>query len=127
MGKLFITPGKPVLVAWPTYLGALQAFNCYQPVYDVLPGPESNRTVASYPKGEGAPRLGYCMPDFQNPTGTSLSRAEPVYRHLLRCGRRDGPAADRGFGIREARYDGERVPSLLGLDVAQKAGWRIPA
>lgn len=45
LGKLFIAPAKPVLVAWPTYLGALQTFNCYEPVYDVLPGPGSNRTV----------------------------------------------------------------------------------
>ena len=39
LGKLFITPGDTMLVAWPTYLGALQAFNSYEPVYDVLPGP----------------------------------------------------------------------------------------
>ena len=120
LGKLFISPGKPVLVAWPTYLGALQAFNCYEPVYDVLPGPESNRTVASYPKGEGAPRLGYCMPDFQNPTGTSLNRAERMAL-LEAADAMDLPLIEDS-AYEKLRYDGDRVPSLLGLDIARKGG-----
>ena len=120
LGKLFISPGKPVLVAWPTYLGALQAFNCYEPVYDVLPGPESNRTVASYPKGEDAPRLGYCMPDFQNPTGTSLNRAERI-QLLEAADAMDLPLIEDS-AYEKLRYDGERMPSMLGLDIARKGG-----
>lgn len=37
IGKLFIGPGDTVVVARPTYLGALQAFNGYQPAYRDLP------------------------------------------------------------------------------------------
>lgn len=120
LGKLFITPGKPVLVAWPTYLGALQAFNCYQPTYDVLPGPESNRLAASYPKGADAPRLGYCMPEFQNPTGTSLSREERI--QLLDAADAMNLPLIEDSAYEKLRYDGERVPALLALDIARKGG-----
>jgi DNA-binding transcriptional MocR family regulator len=120
LGKLFITPGDTMLVAWPTYLGALQAFNCYEPVYDVLPGPDSNRTVESYAKGEGAPRLGYCMPEFQNPTGTSLTRAERL-EMLDAADAMDLPLIEDN-AYEKLRYDGERVPSLLALDIARKGG-----
>ena len=33
LGKLFIDPNDAVLTTAPTYLGALQAFNIYQPTY----------------------------------------------------------------------------------------------
>src|SRR6267378_4247012 len=33
LGKIFLNPGDSVLVERPTYLGALQAFNQYQPTY----------------------------------------------------------------------------------------------
>ncbi len=120
LGKLFITQGERVLVAWPTYLGALQAFNCYEPAYDVLPGPDSNRTADSYAKGEGAPRLGYCMPEFQNPTGTSLSRDERI-KLLEAADAMDLPLVEDS-AYEKLRYDGERVPSLLALDIARSGG-----
>lgn len=120
LGKLFITPGDTMLVAWPTYLGALQAFNCYEPVYDALPGPDNNRTVESYAKGKGAPRLGYCMPEFQNPTGTSLTRDERL--QMLDAADAMDLALIEDNAYEKLRYDGERVPSLLALDIARKGG-----
>jgi DNA-binding transcriptional MocR family regulator len=109
-----------VLVGYPTFLGALQAFNAYEPQYDVLPGPENNRTAESYRgTGQRKPKFGYCMPEFQNPTGTTLDLAE---RHRLL----DAAEAlnlplieDNAYGI--LRYDGERLPSLLAL-AAERAG-----
>jgi hypothetical protein len=37
-----------VLTGRPTFLGALQAFNAYDPRYEELPGPNSNRGAVSY-------------------------------------------------------------------------------
>ena len=37
IGKLFLSKGDTVMVARPTYLGALQAFNGYEPAYLDLP------------------------------------------------------------------------------------------
>ncbi|HEY1721258.1 MAG TPA: PLP-dependent aminotransferase family protein [Magnetospirillaceae bacterium] len=116
LGKLCIGPGDRVLVAWPTYLGALQSFNCYEPVYDTLPGPESNRTVESYRNGPGpAPKLGYVMPEFQNPTGTSLDLAER--KALLDAADELDLLLIEDSAYEKLRYDGKREPSLLQLSI----------
>ncbi|MDR3517611.1 MAG: PLP-dependent aminotransferase family protein [Azospirillaceae bacterium] len=122
LGKLFIGPGDKVLVSRPTYLGALQAFNPYEPTYDVLPGPDNNRTVESFGVAGGAsgPRLGYVMPEFRNPTGTSLTLAE---RHelLAVADALDLPLIEDS-AYEKLRYDGEAVPSLLALEAARTGG-----
>jgi DNA-binding transcriptional MocR family regulator len=47
LGKLFLSPDDTALVGWPTYLGALAAFNAYEPRYDQL-NSGGNRSAASY-------------------------------------------------------------------------------
>jgi DNA-binding transcriptional MocR family regulator len=119
IGKLFIAPGDPILVAWPTYLGALQAFNCYEPRYDVLPGPEHNRTIESYKSdGAPAPKLGYVMPEFQNPTGTSLDRAQRDA--LLDAAEALDLLLVEDSAYEKLRYDGVREPSLLELSIERE-------
>lgn len=120
VGKLFVSPGDTVLVAWPTYLGALQAFSSYEPRFDVLPGPNTNRTVESYTAGgKSKPKFGYVMPEFQNPTGTCASLAERE-RMLDVAAELDLPLVEDS-AYEKLRYDGERVPSLLAL-AAKRAG-----
>ena len=50
LGKLFLSPGDTALVTAPTYLGALQAFNAYEPRYDRLDLNGGNMTPAAYAK-----------------------------------------------------------------------------
>ena len=120
LGKLCIAPDDRVLVASPTYLGALQAFNCYEPIYDTLPGPDSNRTIASYREGPGgAPKLAYVMPEFQNPTGTSLDRA--AREKLLDVADALDLLLIEDSAYEKLRYDGVRAPSLLQLAI-ERAG-----
>jgi len=120
VGKLFIQAQDTILVAYPTYLGALQAFNAYEPHFDVLPGPDNNRTAASYLEGgRRKPKLGYVMPEFQNPTGTSLSLAER--EALLDLADTLNLPLIEDSAYERLRYDGERVPSLLAL-AAERAG-----
>jgi len=120
IGKLFISPGDTVLVAWPTYLGALQAFNAYEPNYDVLPGPGSNRTPESYRGGgKKAPKFGYAMPEFQNPTGTSLTKDERLA--LLDAAEALDIPLIEDTAYEHLRYDGTRAPALLAL-ASERAG-----
>lgn len=63
LGKLFISPGDPVLVQAPTYLGALQAFAPNQPSFEPLDARGAPSTAA----------LAYVVPDFANPSGETLS------------------------------------------------------
>ena len=124
LGKLFITPGDTILISNPTYLGALQAFNAYEPEYDILPAAGSNRMPDSYCVGENgasktAPKFAYVMPEFQNPTGSSLSLDE---RNALLdfAETLDMPLIEDNV-YQTLRYDGEPVPCLIALS-AGRAG-----
>ena len=68
LGKLFISAGETILTGRPTFLGALEAFDAYEPRYDELPGPNSNRGAANYVSAApDKPKFGYVMPEFENP------------------------------------------------------------
>src|SRR5260221_2951203 len=100
IGRLFLSPRDMVLVARPTYLGALQAFSAHEPVYGKLPATGDNRTPEPYGGDDGAARVkfAYAIADFQNPTGESLSLAER--RDLLA-----NAAALRLPPVQDAAYD----------------------
>lgn len=75
LGMALISKGDRVAVEAPTYLGALQAFNPYEPRYVRIETdddgviPESLEAVLK----EDSIKLIYLVPTFQNPTGRSLS------------------------------------------------------
>lgn len=108
IGKLFLSPGDTVLAERPTYLGALGAFNAYEPAYADLSG--------EVPAGA---RLAYVVPDFANPTGRTMSREE---REALldRAAAHDLVIVEDG-AYRDLRFAGQDQPSILALN-AQRAG-----
>ncbi len=75
LGKILISPGDPIAVEAPTYLGALQAFAPYGPRYvqietddrGILPD-----ALESALKREPI-KMVYLVSNFQNPTGRTLS------------------------------------------------------
>lgn len=107
IGKLLISPGDGVLVDQPTYLGALQAFNAYQPSYL-----DRDQVDAG-----AVPAFGYFVPDYANPTGRSLTVAER--EGLLDLAETGGFALVEDAAYRELRFDGEERPPLLALDIAR--------
>lgn len=106
IGKLFLTRGDTVLAARPTYLGALGAFNAYEPTYGDLD--------AGVPTGA---RLAYLVPDFANPSGHTMTRQERE-AVLDRAAAHDLVLVEDG-AYRELRFSGGNEPSLLALDVAR--------
>lgn len=73
LGKVLIDEGSKVLVETPSYLGALQAFSLYGPDFVSMPTDDGGlipEEVAAL--GQGA-RLLYSLPNFQNPTGRTMS------------------------------------------------------
>lgn len=120
IGKLFIQPGDVVLTDAPTYLGALQAFNAYEPVYDLLPGPTNNRGVADYGKnGQRNPKFGYAMPEFQNPSGRSLTREQR--EELLDFADSLELPLVEDSPYEKLRYEGEVAEPILAM-AAKRAG-----
>lgn len=75
VAKVLIDAGSRVLVETPTYLGALQAFAPMEP--DVL-GVDSDAEgvdLADLGRKAFGARFLYVLPNFQNPTGRSMSEA----------------------------------------------------
>jgi len=117
IGKLFIGPGDTVVVARPTYLGALQAFNGYEPAYRDLPeGALKDPASTDLPQGA----LGYFVPDFANPTGVSLTLEER--EAVLALAERLDMTLVEDAAYRELRFIGESTPTLLGMDIARSGG-----
>ncbi|HEX4767567.1 MAG TPA: PLP-dependent aminotransferase family protein [Lichenihabitans sp.] len=124
LGKLFVSPADTVLVTWPTYLGALQAFNAYEPHYERLTPSGGNMTVEAYRRAAamagGRPKLAYLAPDFSNPTGETLSRG--ARQTVLDLATELDVAVIEDAAYQALRYDGEPVPSILALDCALNGG-----
>lgn len=122
LGKLFISPGDTALVTWPTYLGALQAFNAYEPKYDQLG--TGNRTPVSYratAEAQGsAVKFAYLSTDFANPTGQTVS-LEERQQILALADELDIPVIEDA-AYQHLRYDGDPIPPILSLDIARSGG-----
>ncbi len=121
LGKLFLSPNDTALVGWPTYLGALGAFNAYEPHYDRL-DPATNRAPADFAaqaadKG-GRVKFAYLSVDFANPTGVTLTEEERL-RVLTLADALDA-AVIEDAAYQALRYDGDAIPPILALEIAQK-------
>lgn len=121
LGKLFLDPKDTALVSWPTYLGALGAFNAYQPRYDRL-DPHGNRSdaeiAADAAAAGGRVKFSYLSPDFANPTGVTLSLAERE-AVLAQADALDLAVIEDG-AYQALRYEGEDFAPLLALEQARK-------
>jgi DNA-binding transcriptional MocR family regulator len=121
LGKLFLSPKDTALVTWPTYLGALQAFNAYEPTYDRL-NPAGNRTPGAYAQaaeeGGGRVKFAYLSADFANPTGETVDRAGR--ERVLALAEELDIAVIEDAAYQSLRYDGEAVPPILALEIARK-------
>jgi 2-aminoadipate transaminase len=74
VGKVLVDPGSRVAVESPTYLGALQAFNPYEPEFVAVHGDDEGPLPAALTAARGA-RFLYLLPNFQNPSGRCLTAA----------------------------------------------------
>jgi len=74
IGKAFAEPGAALLVESPTYLGALQAFSVFEPEFRAVPtDADGVQPAALDATNTRDARLMYVMPNFQNPSGLTLS------------------------------------------------------
>jgi 2-aminoadipate transaminase len=120
LGKILIDEGDVVLVEAPTYLGALQSFQPYGPRYVELPTDDHGIDVDALEdilKATPA-KLLYAIPNFQNPTGRTLSLERR--RRLVELTAQYGVLVLEDDPYGKLRFTGEALPSLyqIGLDLA---------
>jgi 2-aminoadipate transaminase len=120
IGKVFINPGDHLVVERPTYLGALQAWNAYQAEYINVRMDEDGMVPedldAALRKG---PKFIYALPNFQNPSGVTLSLAR---RHeLIRLADHYGVPIIEDDPYGQLRYEGDHLPSLVAIDAQARA------
>ncbi|HSI52802.1 PLP-dependent aminotransferase family protein [Ideonella sp.] len=78
IAKVLVDAGAPVAVETPTYLGALQAFAPFEPLFtsvasdDQGPLPDA---ISALPHDAPGTRFLYVLPNFQNPTGRVMGEA----------------------------------------------------
>ena len=115
MGKIIISPGDYVAVEAPTYLGALQAFNPYEPHYLEIETDDEGLIPESLERVVSAQRvkLVYLVPTFQNPTGRTLPLARR--KHVADILKRHDTLLLEDDPYSDLRYTGERVPPIKSL------------
>jgi len=121
LGKLFLSPNDTALVTCPTYLGALQAFNAYEPSYDQLT-PNGNRTPDSYKAQAsavgGKVKFAYLSADFANPTGETVDQAGR--ENVLALAEDLDIAVIEDAAYQSLRYDGTPIAPILATEIAKK-------
>lgn len=119
--RVFLNRGDAIITASPTYLGALQAFEASGA--DVF-GAESDDygvTVAGIEKRlrqlQAAGRVCkfiYLVPDFQNPTGTTIPQERRV--EILKLAEKYGTLIVEDSPYRQVRFEGQAPQTFYRLD-----------
>jgi DNA-binding transcriptional MocR family regulator len=121
LGKLMLSPDDTALVTWPTYLGALGAFNAYEPKYDRLT-PGANRSATDYAEtakvAGGRVKFAYASVDFANPTGETLDLQ--ARQNILALADDLDIAVIEDSAYQVLRYNGDPIPPMLALEIERK-------
>ena len=126
-GRLFLNPGDVVIIDRPTFAGAIVAFQMQRPEFvgvDIEDdGPDINgfrQKIEELKKKNKSPKFIYVVPDFQNPSGITMS-LEKREALLDLSYEYDIPIVEDS-PYRDLRYYGETIPSIYGLDQKRKGG-----
>jgi 2-aminoadipate transaminase len=115
LGKIFIDPGDRILVESPTYLAAIQAWNAYGAEFISVPMDSDGMNTDQLEEAlRAGPKFIYVLPNFQNPTGVTLSLDRR--RKLLEMADQYGVPIVEDDPYGQLRYEGDHLPSIVVLD-----------
>jgi 2-aminoadipate transaminase len=121
VGRVFLDPGDVVIVERPSYMAALQVFRSYRVEMaggelddDGLRPERLEETLARLARGGKRVKLLYAVPDFQNPSGVTLSG--PRRQAVLDLARAHHLLVVEDSPYRELRFEGTAPPPLAALD-----------
>jgi 2-aminoadipate transaminase len=115
LGKILIDPGDRILVESPTYLAAIQAWNAYGAEFITVPMDEDGMNTDYLEEAlRAGPKFIYVLPNFQNPTGETLSLERR--QKLIELADQYGVPIVEDDPYGQLRYEGEHLPSIVVLD-----------
>ena len=121
LGKLLLSKDDTALVNWPTFLGALGAFNAYEPHFDQI-STTGHRPASQYQEtakqNGGSPKFAYMSVDFANPTGETMDHRARL--SALDLAEEMDIAIIEDAAYQSLRYDGEAIPPILALEIERK-------
>ena len=120
--RVLVNPGDVILTSSPSYLGALQSFCSYRAdIRGVAHSDDMETYRASWEKvisdalSDGRKiKFLYMIPDFQNPSGESLTLEER--KMLVSLAQEHDFLIVEDSPYRELRYEGEHIPTMYSLD-----------
>ncbi|MBC8385924.1 MAG: PLP-dependent aminotransferase family protein [Candidatus Cloacimonetes bacterium] len=127
VGRLFINPGDFILFDRPTFAGAIVAFQMGKAEFAGVDIQNNGSDIAGFKlkieellkKGEKIKFI-YVVPDFQNPSGITMSLEKR--EALLDLSYKYGIPIVEDSPYRDLRYSGESIPSVFTLDQEREGG-----
>jgi 2-aminoadipate transaminase len=124
VGRLFLDSQDYIVVDLPTFGGGLAAFELEVAQYIAKDIQEDGSNVRGMEQGieellsKGKkPKFIYVVPDFQNPSGITISFEKRL--SLLSLSKKYGIPLVEDSPYRELRYKGKNLPSIYSLDKNQ--------
>lgn len=117
VAKVLLDPGDRVLVENPSYVGALQAFGSYEAELVGIPSDEHGMRAEELRRvlknSTPRPKFLYLIPNFHNPTGTSLSGGRR--KEIVDLASAYGVPVIEDDPYEQMRYSGEPWPALAAM------------
>ncbi len=122
VAKIFIDPGDVILCGRPTYVGAIQAFHTYQAVMRPVNLDEGGISIEGLERELDSlintqcikPKFIYVIPDFQNPSGITLTLERR--KRLVELAEKYDLLIVEDSPYRQLRFEGEPEPPIISLN-----------
>ena len=114
ISRIFINPGDVVVCGLPSYLGALQAFWAYQgQPYGLRHNRGLDEACNVLCATGKKPKFLYSIPDFQNPSGETMTLEEREY--AVEVARKYNLLIVEDTPYKNIRFSGEPLPSMYSM------------
>jgi 2-aminoadipate transaminase len=117
VAKMFLDEGDSIIVEDPTFAGAIPVFNPYFPEYNCIPVDSHGMQIDELERQLEAHRnvkFIYTVPDFQNPTGVTLSLDRR--KKMVELASKYDVMIVEDSPYREIRYEGNTLPTIKSFD-----------
>ena len=115
ISRIFINPGDVVVCGLPSYLGALQAFWSYQGnPYGLRHNRGLDEACNVLCATGKKPKFLYSIPDFQNPSGETMTLEERQY--AVGVAQKYDLLIVEDTPYKNIRFSGESLPSMYSMD-----------